>query len=216
MKKSYGFAPTPIDGYKNRPNKNRKTVRGFTLIELLITISIIGIMTAISVPILVNQKDRTKNLESAVAVLKDAILATQNLAYAPQNENAKEYILFVNLSDVDQGILGGLTLEPNNYAILVYDGTIVTEVKTIPFYKNVTLSTDCPVGSTDVFAMSYRVFDKVAGFKDPASSVFEYYDSGGWDTLWDACGDFADIRVDYNGQIKTIKVQKMTGEAYVE
>lgn len=107
--------------------------KAFTLVELLVTISIIGIMSAVSFPALKNYQNRAKNLETTTQLTKDAILATQNLAFAPTDANAKEYVL---------------TIDPVNFIYSIgmtrKDGSIAPPIKKdISLGGNVTM-TDVP------------------------------------------------------------------------
>jgi len=64
----------------------------FTLVELMVTVSIFAIMTAVSVPLIMqNRSDQA--LSSEAELVKEFILKAKNFAQNPENETAEAYLV---------------------------------------------------------------------------------------------------------------------------
>lgn len=186
----------------------------FTLVESLITIFIIGILTAVSAAGYASYKKRT-NFDDSVGQLKSAILATQNLAFVPDNTNALSYVFILNANDIGGSNIsyGGISLTPHSYGIF-------RVVSVTPFtVENVSKSQiNGPIGftisandkylSSGRLAIFYRVEDGAAG------CLNKYYDNSDWSVCSDG-GDYLEIKLTDNRpdqtSEKTIKIQKATG-----
>lgn len=64
----------------------------FTLVELMVTVSIFAVMTAVSVPLIMqNRSDQA--LGSEAVLVKEFILKAKNFAQNPENETADAYLV---------------------------------------------------------------------------------------------------------------------------
>src|SRR3989337_2252760 len=83
------------------PEYYRGKSRGFTLIELMVAVAIIVLLAA-SGNLAYKAHQKRANLDVAVSELKDAIIQTQNYAFAPVNADDKHYVLVINMTDESQ------------------------------------------------------------------------------------------------------------------
>lgn len=169
--------------------------KAFTLVELLITVAIIGIMSAISFVALANYKNRAKNLDSATTIMKDGILATQNLAFAPQDVNTKYYT-----AEIDFGA--------KNYSIRHYDvsdldlGVIVNQ-NDIELPNGATIEPISP-SPAGVLKVAFRVSDGHPGFGIETGAID-----------WGSTAS-ADIKITDSTGEKHIIINNTTGEVHIQ
>lgn len=193
--------------------------KSFTLIELLVTVSIIILLAAAGGMAFKTQQDRA-NLDTAVTKLKDAILETQNYAFAPERGDVDGYVFVLNTGSNQQTYgndVPPVTLNPNSYGIFAMVFAMVEEnrykVKVNQVLSVVTVSSTAGLGYVDtnnLFKIYFRVKDGVAG----CSEI--YYDNSQWGDLCALGGDYAEINVTLTNRSKTIKIHKITGQIEIE
>lgn len=186
-----------------------KKFSGFTLIELLVTIFIIGLLTAISFPALASYQKRAKNLDTSTQLTKDAILATQNLAFAPTDVNADYYVLIIDLSGKHYDV----------YRINK-DGSQTIPKQNINLSGNFSMTSETPA-DLSFLKIAFRVSDGRPGFgvgdENPALITWPE-DTTNWGSLFPGSGDHADLKLQEIGGtgVKNIIIQNITGVVNVE
>ena len=102
-----------------QPALSARRARGFSLIELLIVVAIIGVISAIAVPAVLNSRQAAHNA-SAIGSLK--IIHTAQIAYRAKSP---QFGTFTQLSDA--GALADPLLRTgnkSNYVFVINEGTL--------------------------------------------------------------------------------------------
>ena len=222
------LVPSMPEGAKSR-EYNRKS---FTLIEMIVTISILVVIVGASMPALFVQKKRTK-LDDATTQLKDAILSTQNFAFAPDAVDISDYVIAINRTsssvDFDYDFSGGSVLS----TIPARSFVIYSVSKKLSLLGYVSPSVGSKISSgtlpDTVFLnftpaidmINYRVSDKAAGFN---LMYYNYSCPSGatdncktdWNNLWSGTDGNARIILTESGATRTIKINNTTGILSVE
>lgn len=156
-----------------RPSREQ----GFTLVELMVTIIIFGILTAVAVPIFVNQ--RNDQIRAQVrSDVHTAVQATKTALVANPNATTFQFYRSSNAPIVAAG-----TLEVRD---TTQSGTVLNFTGPIPASQNpvgVTTSANATdgysiVGHNDTLSSYYYFYNSVTG---------EYYDNtGAIDRSWDS------------------------------
>lgn len=207
MKKS--FTPTPkLETCESRLNNRRVLVRGFTLIELIVSISILAVIAAASIPALFVHQKRAQ-LDEVKTQLKDVILSTQNYAMAPGAIDIKEYVLVINKSSsavpYNHGNIS-TTIPAKNFRIYSFttaNPSVGAVISNGVFSSDVAITTNAPFNGNPS-TISYRTKDYAVSFDGI------YPDETGFNS------SNLVITLTESGQSRNIKIQNTTGAVSVE
>lgn len=200
----------------NRVNKIYMS-KSFTLIELMVTIGIVILLTAVSVPALDLERNRT-SLDAGAKQIRDSISHTQIYAFGPENPAATGYLYVLNIDSNSSHSYGSATLLPKEYVIFSMVGVTRSVVKRGKIDTTGTISFDNQASQgpgyyddpNKLFKIHFRTSDGAAG----CAGV--YYDTAGsaWGTscVPDATKNYAELTITLNNKSKKVRVHKVTGE----
>ena len=106
-----------------------KTKRGFTLIEIVIIIMVLGILTAVTIPLVSNIIDNAKIKNDKVLIDNiNTIISEDKIHGRPKDVNEVLWILSTSEFDIDEPNYKGHSFywyEPDNIVVLVENGNVI-------------------------------------------------------------------------------------------